>query len=327
MTVEESKIILKSTGYNGVKPAKKLWAKARLSHGAKNSMSNLIHAAKTMQPKKMEAITRPLLLKLVAPMLEVASMARLGHAPTPTRLTLTPHIAHFYRYEDALNSVKAAMDEGIVPGGGSTLVYMLRYKQQILDAMESDDEKLAVDILFRAIQVRLWSRPKSVWSRPTSPLVPTPLTPPPLSRANPVPDQPDRLQRRRGGRARPRKGEGQGVRLRLERRQRRVRRPLRDGRDRPGDGDAAGDHQLVLDRGVGADDQLPDHRDSRGGAADDGRRRRRPDGRHAWHVDSDGGETYHPATSCLSPPFPPARRPHPLRAETRGLRPKLHSRA
>ena len=65
------------------------------------------------------------------------------------------------RYEDALNSVKAAMDEGIVPGGGSTLVYMLRYKQQILDAMESDDEKLAVDILFRAIQVRLWSRPTS----------------------------------------------------------------------------------------------------------------------------------------------------------------------
>ena len=73
------------------------------------------------------------------------------------------------RYEDALNSVKAAMDEGIVPGGGSTLVYMLRYKQQILDAMESDDEKLAVDILFRAIQVRLWSRPTSLWSRPTSP--------------------------------------------------------------------------------------------------------------------------------------------------------------
>ena len=36
-----------------------------------------------------------------------------------------------------------------------------RYKQQILDAMESDDEKLAVDILFRAIQVRLWSRPTS----------------------------------------------------------------------------------------------------------------------------------------------------------------------
>ena len=60
------------------------------------------------------------------------------------------------RYEDALNSVKAAMDEGVVPGGGSTLVYMLRTREKILAAMsgekEDEDEKLAVDLLFRAIQ-------------------------------------------------------------------------------------------------------------------------------------------------------------------------------
>mgnify|MGYP006151902063 CR=1 FL=1 len=56
------------------------------------------------------------------------------------------------RYEDALNSVKAAMDEGIVPGGGSTLIYMLRYKDKIMDAMDEEDEKLAVELLFRAIQ-------------------------------------------------------------------------------------------------------------------------------------------------------------------------------
>ena len=87
------------------------------------------------------------------------SRSSIGSRPKPhTPHTHTPSPL-CYRYEDALNSVKAAMDEGIVPGGGSTLVYMLRYKQQILDAMESDDEKLAVDILFRAIQVRLWSRP------------------------------------------------------------------------------------------------------------------------------------------------------------------------
>merc|ERR1719182_720436 len=53
------------------------------------------------------------------------------------------------RYEDALNSVKAAMDEGIVPGGGSTLVYMLRYKQQILDGVDDEDERLAVELLYR----------------------------------------------------------------------------------------------------------------------------------------------------------------------------------
>ena len=57
------------------------------------------------------------------------------------------------RYEDALNSVKAAMNEGIVPGGGSTLCYLLRTKEKVaagLDAQD-DDELLALDILYRAI--------------------------------------------------------------------------------------------------------------------------------------------------------------------------------
>ena len=58
------------------------------------------------------------------------------------------------RYEDALNSVKAAMDEGIVPGGGATLVYMLRTKDKVLATFsddDEDDERLAVDLLYRAI--------------------------------------------------------------------------------------------------------------------------------------------------------------------------------
>merc|ERR1719352_2269867 len=52
------------------------------------------------------------------------------------------------RYEDALNSVKSATEEGILPGGGATLVYCLRYEQQILGGMEEEDEedeRLAVD--------------------------------------------------------------------------------------------------------------------------------------------------------------------------------------
>jgi chaperonin GroEL len=59
------------------------------------------------------------------------------------------------RYEDALNSVKAAMDEGIVPGGGSTLVYLLRTKEKVLEAMLEEDERLAVDLLYRAITAPL----------------------------------------------------------------------------------------------------------------------------------------------------------------------------
>merc|ERR1719440_2153125 len=42
------------------------------------------------------------------------------------------------RYEDALNSVKAAMDEGVVPGGGATLVYMLRTRAKVLSEMAEE---------------------------------------------------------------------------------------------------------------------------------------------------------------------------------------------
>merc|ERR1719393_732130 len=56
------------------------------------------------------------------------------------------------RYEDALNSCKAAMEECIVPGGGSTLVYMLRTKDKVMAEVTDEDEKLAVELLYRAIQ-------------------------------------------------------------------------------------------------------------------------------------------------------------------------------
>ena len=56
------------------------------------------------------------------------------------------------RYEDALNSVKSAMAEGVVPGGGSTLVYLLRKYDDVRAAVDDEDEKLAVDLLFRAIE-------------------------------------------------------------------------------------------------------------------------------------------------------------------------------
>jgi chaperonin GroEL len=55
------------------------------------------------------------------------------------------------RYEDALNSVKSAMNDGIVPGGGATLVYLLRTKEKLQALIEDEDEKLAVDILYRAM--------------------------------------------------------------------------------------------------------------------------------------------------------------------------------
>mmetsp|Transcript_17869 Transcript_17869/g.48080 ORF Transcript_17869/g.48080 Transcript_17869/m.48080 type:complete len:585 (-) Transcript_17869:293-2047(-) len=57
------------------------------------------------------------------------------------------------RYEDALNSVKCALEEGVVAGGGATLAYLAGQQERILGEMEFDDEdeKRGAEIVFRAI--------------------------------------------------------------------------------------------------------------------------------------------------------------------------------
>merc|ERR1719238_2529888 len=49
------------------------------------------------------------------------------------------------------------MDEGVVPGGGATLVYMLRTRAKVLASFTEDeeDERLAVDLLYKAITAPL----------------------------------------------------------------------------------------------------------------------------------------------------------------------------
>jgi chaperonin GroEL len=55
------------------------------------------------------------------------------------------------RYEDALNSCKKSFEVGILPGGGSTFVYLQRYKDEIQSHFDDEVEKQAVELLFEAI--------------------------------------------------------------------------------------------------------------------------------------------------------------------------------
>lgn len=60
------------------------------------------------------------------------------------------------RYEDALNSVRSALEMGVVPGGGCTMLYMSsdeELKNSILAECKDDDEdeKLGVEIMFRSL--------------------------------------------------------------------------------------------------------------------------------------------------------------------------------
>eukprot|EP00889_Picochlorum_renovo_P006765 jgi/Picre1/33795/NNA_001274.t1 len=57
------------------------------------------------------------------------------------------------RVTDALNATKAAVEEGIVPGGGTALVYASRTLDSVRDACENFDQKIGVDIVERAIRV------------------------------------------------------------------------------------------------------------------------------------------------------------------------------
>lgn len=60
------------------------------------------------------------------------------------------------RYEDALNSVKSALEMGVVPGGGACMLYMscdAELKAEILAGcnQNDEDEKLGVEIMFRSL--------------------------------------------------------------------------------------------------------------------------------------------------------------------------------
>lgn len=59
------------------------------------------------------------------------------------------------RYEDALNSVKCALEMGVVPGGGAAMLYLSCdevLKAKIMAACNDDeDERLGVEIMFRSL--------------------------------------------------------------------------------------------------------------------------------------------------------------------------------
>ena len=148
------------------------------------------------------------------------------------------------RVEDALNATRAAVEEGIVPGGGTAL---LRAKKAV--------GKLTNENCRRA--GRHQHRAQGAGGS----------------------DPPDRRERRCRGLDRGRQDHGQQVRdLRLRRAERRVRRHGREGHHRPGQGGA---HRAA---GCGLGCRPPDHHRGDGRrAAEAGRGARDAGRRHGWH--------------------------------------------
>lgn len=59
------------------------------------------------------------------------------------------------RYEDAINSTKAAIEMGVTPGGGSTFLHLIRKIPEIRDSFIDEEEKLGATIVGRALEAPL----------------------------------------------------------------------------------------------------------------------------------------------------------------------------
>ncbi|KAK7289762.1 hypothetical protein RIF29_03682 [Crotalaria pallida] len=59
------------------------------------------------------------------------------------------------RVEDALNATKAAVEEGIIVGGGCTLLRIASKMDEIKDSLDNDEEKVGADIVKRALSYPL----------------------------------------------------------------------------------------------------------------------------------------------------------------------------
>ena len=56
------------------------------------------------------------------------------------------------RVEDAMNATRAAVEEGIVPGGGTALLYATKVLEKLHAKTEDSDQRVGIDIIRRAIQ-------------------------------------------------------------------------------------------------------------------------------------------------------------------------------
>src|ERR1700681_107947 len=68
-------------------------------------------------------------------------------AATETELKEKKH-----RIEDALSATRAAVEEGIIPGGGSSLVHAIKALEKLASQSAHHDEKIGVDIIRRALE-------------------------------------------------------------------------------------------------------------------------------------------------------------------------------
>ncbi|PQP93767.1 hypothetical protein Pyn_09977 [Prunus yedoensis var. nudiflora] len=106
-------------------------------------IKNLIEAAE-------QDYEREKLNERIAKLSGGVAVIQVGGAQTETELKEKK-----LRVEDALNATKAAVEEGIVVGGGCTLLRLASKVDAIKDALDNDEEKVGADVVKRALSYPL----------------------------------------------------------------------------------------------------------------------------------------------------------------------------
>jgi chaperonin GroEL len=116
-------------------------------HGAEADIKGRMEQIKVQVEKSTSDYDREKLQERLAKLAGGVAVIRVG-AATETELKEKKH-----RVEDALSATRAAIEEGIVPGGGVALINVI----SVLDTVEVayDDERTGVNILRRALEMPL----------------------------------------------------------------------------------------------------------------------------------------------------------------------------
>lgn len=115
----------------------------RQGAGIKQEIQNRVASIKFKADNSDNVMEIQRLQKRIARLIEGVSVIHVG-AQTEMQLREKK-----YRMEDALNATKAAIQQGIVPGGGSTLVKCSKRLKEI--EVSSEEEKIAKQILVKAL--------------------------------------------------------------------------------------------------------------------------------------------------------------------------------
>ena len=118
-------------------------------YGDKKAISDRVGQIKNQIAETKSDFDREKLQERLAKLAGGVAVIRVG-APTETEMKDKK-----YRMEDALNATRAAVEEGIIAGGGSSYVHAAAYLDKVIDGL-SGDEKTGAEIVKKALESPLY---------------------------------------------------------------------------------------------------------------------------------------------------------------------------